>query len=158
MRKSSDTATDAGAHAEFHSIYEHTEDLPAPWLRASQHPVVRIEDPQGEEVSDEELDGDVSSTDETPRKRNKAGKKRLGFDEQRVALRPRPSMTQRSASFPYEAKPDVPVDTRIYREEEDFSSASAQTQRLWKLLTLRLLRVLSEPTTIHAVRRVALVT
>ncbi|PWY97013.1 hypothetical protein BCV70DRAFT_219808 [Testicularia cyperi] len=49
-------------------------------------PVLRIQDPEGEDVSDSELD---LSSDDAPRKRTKQNRRKaLGFDEQRATVRP----------------------------------------------------------------------
>ncbi|KAJ1017730.1 hypothetical protein NDA16_005049 [Ustilago loliicola] len=98
-------------------------------------PVVRIEDPEGDEVDDSELEDDTSSSDDMPRKRNKPTRRnRLGFEEQRAALRPRPSIGHRSVS----SRPSQTFKSTLNPTQEDtaastpspvdaFASASAAT-------------------------------
>ncbi|CDR98611.1 hypothetical protein [Sporisorium scitamineum] len=94
-----DTAHDNGASVEFHSIYNAYRGSTSTIASRFTAPVVRIEDPEGDEVSDSELEDDVSSSDDAPRKRNKSSRKKpFGFEQQRVSLRPRPSLLSRSSS------------------------------------------------------------
>ncbi len=115
-------ATETGD--DFHSIYNAYRGSASTWASHFTAPVVRIEDPQGDEVSDAEIEGDVSATDDIPRKRNKLNRKtRIGFEEQRAALRPRPSLSHRSTSL--SSKPSHSFQpTLTSPQEEEYGSTS----------------------------------
>ncbi|GAC77543.1 hypothetical protein PANT_27c00002 [Moesziomyces antarcticus T-34] len=104
-RRSSDTVHDNGSVAEFQSIYNAYRDSAATFASRFTAPTVRIEVPQGDEISDSELEGGSSSElDEVPRKRNKSSrKKHLGFDEQRASLRSRSLTVTRPVADPSRA-------------------------------------------------------
>ncbi|SPO30979.1 uncharacterized protein UTRI_05384_B [Ustilago trichophora] len=123
LRNSTDTSNDVGAAAEFRSIYDAYRGSTSTMASRFTAPVVRIEDPEGDELSDSELEGDVSSSDDMPRKRNKPSRKdRLGFEEQRAALRPRPSLVNRST--PLSAKPSQTFKSTLVPTQEEDSAAS----------------------------------
>ncbi|TKY88823.1 hypothetical protein EX895_002064 [Sporisorium graminicola] len=128
LQGSADTAHDNGASVEFRSIYDAYRGSTSTLASRFTAPVVRIEDPEGDEVSDSELEGDVSSSDDMPRKRNKSGRKKpFGFEQQRVSLRPRPSVLSRSASLSAKAGSTFQSTLPPTEEEDIASSSSAPT-------------------------------
>lgn len=124
---SSETATDVGAGAEFRSIYDAYRHSNSTMASRFTAPMVRIEDPEGDEVDDSELEDDVSSSDDMPRKRNKQTQKnRLGFEEQRATLRPRPSIGHRSIS----SRPSQTFKATLNPTQEENTMTSAATSAL----------------------------
>ncbi|SPO30767.1 uncharacterized protein UTRI_05384 [Ustilago trichophora] len=123
LRNSTDFSNDVSAGAEFRSIYDAYRASTSTMASRFTAPVVRIENPEGDELSDSELEGDVSSSDDMPRKRNKPSRKdRLGFEEQRAALRPRPSIVNRSTSL--SARPSQTFKSTLVPTQEEDSTPS----------------------------------
>ncbi|SOV09963.1 uncharacterized protein UDID_06470 [Ustilago sp. UG-2017a] len=117
----SDTATDVGAGAEFRSIYDAYRHSSSTMASRFTAPVVRIEDPEGDEVDDSELE-EVSPSDDMPRKRNKSTRKNhLGFEEQRAAMRSRPSVSHRANS----SRPSQTFKSTLNPTQEEDMAASA---------------------------------
>ncbi|KAF6766895.1 hypothetical protein PSEUBRA_001143 [Kalmanozyma brasiliensis GHG001] len=112
------------ADGDFNSIYNAYRFSASTVASRLTAPVLRIEDPQGDEVSDSELERDAATADDVPRKRTKPSRKKsLGFEEQRAALRSRPSLAQRSASL--SSKPSRSfLSTLVPTEEEEDGSTS----------------------------------
>ncbi|SJX64564.1 uncharacterized protein SRS1_15381 [Sporisorium reilianum f. sp. reilianum] len=129
LADSNDTAHDNAASAEFRSIYDAYRASTSTMASRFTAPVVRIEDPEGDEVSDSELEGDdVSSSDDVPRKRNKSGRKKsFGFEQQRVSLRPRPSLVSRSSSLSAKAGSTFHSSLPPTEEEDVDPPSSAPT-------------------------------
>ncbi|SPO47634.1 uncharacterized protein PSANT_05322 [Moesziomyces antarcticus] len=124
-RRSSDTVHDNASVAEFQSIYNAYRDSAATFASRFTAPTVRIEDPQGDEISDSELEGGSSSElDEVPRKRNKSSrKKHLGFDEQRASLRNRSLTVTRPVADPSRAAYNSRTTTAPTNEHSVSSTA-----------------------------------
>ena len=125
-RDSIDTAAEVAGSSEFRSIYDAYRGSTSTMASRFTAPVVRIEDPEGGEVSDPELEDGVSSSDDMPRKRNKPTRKtHLGFEDQRAALRPRPSKLYHAASTP--SRPSQTFQSSLLPTQEEETPASPCT-------------------------------
>lgn len=127
-----DATDESRTSTDLRSIYEAYRLSSSTMASHLTAPVVRIEDPEGDQVADSELDGN-SSSDDMPRKRNKSSRKKsLGFEDQRAALRSRPFSPHRSASL--SSKPSqafrstlLPTQEEMAASHDDPPSAAANT-------------------------------
>ena len=119
-----DAAHGNGASDDFCSTYNVYRGSTSTMASCLTAPAVRIEDPEGDQLSDSELDSDASSFDDMPRKRNKLSRKNsLGFEQQRATLRPHRSMVARSASLSFGPSRSF-QSTLEPTEEEDLTSSN----------------------------------
>ncbi|KAJ9474865.1 hypothetical protein PHBOTO_004747 [Pseudozyma hubeiensis] len=123
-----DNADDHGVGADLVAIYDSYRLSDGTMASRFTAPALRIEDPEGDEVADSELEGEHSS-DDVPRKRSKPSRKKsLGFEDQRATLRPRPSLSHHSASLA--SRPSQAFRATLVTTEEETGSSSLDSASL----------------------------
>ncbi|GAC94927.1 hypothetical protein PHSY_002500 [Pseudozyma hubeiensis SY62] len=128
FRVVADNADDHGVSADPVALYDSCRLSDGTMASHFTAPALRIEDPEGDEVADSELEGDRSS-DEIPRKRSKPSRKKsLGFEDQRATLRPRSSLSHHSASLT--SRPSQAFRSTLVTTEEETGSTSLDSASL----------------------------